>query len=199
MVALMVGVGLFSVLALLMLAGLVLLYNALVRLRNTVRNAWSQIDVQLKRRADLIPNLVKTVQGYAGHESETLVQVTQARDYAGKQRSPAGRMEAEGLLSQALVNLMAVSERYPELKADQNFRELQEELTSTENRIAFARQFYNDSVMTYHNMRESFPSNMIAGAFSFQEEPLWRLAATDAAHTAPVVAFGDASRTPNGQ
>ncbi len=198
MVAVIAGVGFLAVVALLALAGLVLVYNALVRMRNQVRNGWSQIDVQLKRRADLIPNLVSTVQGYAGHESETLEKVIQARNHAGNQKSTEGRMEAEGLLSQALVNLMAVSERYPELKADQNFRELQEELTSTENRIAFSRQFYNDSVMNYHNLRESFPSNIVAGAFSFQEEPLWRLAEGDAAYTAPVVAFGGASSAQRG-
>lgn len=143
-------------------------YNGLVQLRNAVRNSWSQIDVQLKRRYDLIPNLLETVKGYASHERETLEAVTRARqqaiDVSGSVQEQA---KAENMLSQTLRSLFAVSESYPDLKANQNFLALQEELASTENKIAFSRQHYNDSVMRYNNKTEMFPSNIIAGMFSF--------------------------------
>lgn len=142
-------------------------YNGLVRLRNEVRNAWSQISVQLKRRHDLIPNLVETVKGYAAHEKGTLESVVQARTKAVSASGVADQARAEGELSQALGRLMLLVENYPNLKANQNFLALQEELTSTENKISFARQFYNDSVMTYNTRIQSFPPNIIAGAFGF--------------------------------
>jgi LemA protein len=145
-------------------------YNGLVGLRNQVKNAWAQIDVQLKRRYDLIPNLVETVKGYAKHERETFEMVTRARNLA-QQASGAGAAERgklEGELGAALGRLLAVAEAYPELKANQNFLALQEELTSTENKISFSRQFYNDSVLRYNNKTQMFPSNIIAGMFSFK-------------------------------
>ena len=145
-------------------------YNGLVRLRNQVKNAWAQIDVQLKRRYDLIPNLVETVKGYMKHERETLEAVTKARNIA-QQASSAGageRAKAEGELSSALSRLLAVVERYPDLKANQNFLALQEELTSTENKISFSRQFYNDSVLRFNNKTHMFPSNVVASMFGFK-------------------------------
>ncbi|MFQ5429692.1 MAG: LemA family protein [Phycisphaerae bacterium] len=150
-------------------------YNGLVRLRNQVRNGWSQIDVQLKRRHDLIPNLVETVKGYAGHEKETLENVVQARSQAVSAQGVASQARAEGELSQALGRLMLVVEQYPDLKANQNFLALQEELTSTENKISFARQFYNDGVMTYNTKVQSVPTNIIAGLFKFEEEEFFEL------------------------
>lgn len=145
-------------------------YNGLVGLRNQVKNAWAQIDVQLKRRYDLIPNLVETVKGYMKHERETLEAVTKARNLA-QQASSAGaaeRAKAEGELSSALSRLLAVVERYPDLKANQNFLALQEELTSTENKISFSRQFYNDSVLRYNNKTHMVPSNIVASMFGFK-------------------------------
>jgi LemA protein len=141
------------------------IYNGLIRARNESQNAWSQIDVQLKRRHDLIPNLVETAKGYMTHERETLEKVTQARNMATGARGPAEAGKAEGLLGAALSGFFAVAERYPDLKANQNFLALQEELASTENRIGFARQAYNDAATTYNNKREVFPANLISGAF----------------------------------
>ncbi|HEY97699.1 MAG TPA: LemA family protein [Dehalococcoidia bacterium] len=146
------------------------LYNGLVRLRNEVKNAWAQIDVQLKRRFDLIPNLMETVKGYMKHERETLEAVTNARNMA-QQVSGAGageRGKAEGLLGAALGRLLAVAENYPDLKANQNFLALQEELTSTENKISFSRQYYNDSVLRFNNKIQVVPSNIVASLFNFQ-------------------------------
>ncbi|NUN93986.1 MAG: LemA family protein [Verrucomicrobiae bacterium] len=143
-------------------------YNSLVRLRNQIENAWAQIDVQLKRRHDLIPNLVETVRGYAKHEQGTFEKVTQARNVAMNASGLKERAEAENMLSSTLKTLFAVSEAYPELKANQNFLQLQEEVASTENKIAFARQFYNDSVMRYNTKVESIPTNIIAGMFNFE-------------------------------
>ena len=146
------------------------IYNGLVGLRNQVKNAWAQIDVQLKRRYDLIPNLVETVKGYAKHEREVFENVTQARTAAQQVASsgPAARAQAEGGLSQALGRLFAVAEAYPDLKANQNFLALQEELTSTENKISFSRQFYNDTVLNFNNKIQMFPSNIIAGMGGFK-------------------------------
>ena len=145
------------------------IYNGLVRLRNRVRNAWSQIDVQLKRRYELIPNLVETVKGYVRHERETLEAVIKARQQAiDISGGVAEQARAENMLSQTLRSLFAVAEAYPDLKANQNFLALQEELTSTENKISFARQHYNDSVMTFNNKTEMFPSNIVAGMFNFE-------------------------------
>jgi LemA protein len=146
----------------------ILMYNGLVRLRNRIDNAWSQIDVQLKRRYDLIPNLVETVKGYAAHERQVLENVTQARANAINAQGPAQQAEAENVLSGALKSLFAVAEAYPDLKANQNFLSLQEELTSTEDRVAYARQFYNDSVLSYNNKLQTFPRNVIAGTFTFE-------------------------------
>src|SRR3989454_10983891 len=152
MIPLLVALGLLVVLVL----WLVGIYNGLVRARNETKNAWSQIDVQLKRRHDLIPNLVETVKGYAKHERETFERVMQARNMAMAAKGVAERVEAENVLTGALKSLFALAEAYPELKANQNFLRLQEELTSTENKVAFSRQFYNDSVMGYNTQIEGF-------------------------------------------
>jgi LemA protein len=146
---------------------LVVLYNRFVRLRNRVDNSWAQIEVQLKRRWDLIPNLVETVKGYAAHERETFQNVTEARARAQQAKTPAETAEAEGILGQALGRLLAVAEAYPELQADENFRQLQTELAETENRIAVSRQVYNDSVLTYNNAIQTFPGVVLAGPFGF--------------------------------
>jgi LemA protein len=143
------------------------IYNALVRLRNQVGNAWSQIDVQLKRRHDLIPNLVETARGYMKHERETFESITKARSQAMGARTVSEASKAEGALGEALSKFMLVVENYPELKANQNFLALQEELSSTENRIAFARQNYNDQVLSFNNKIQMFPSSIIAGMFAF--------------------------------
>ena len=145
------------------------LYNSMVSLRNRIENAWAQIDVQLKRRYDLIPNLVETVKGYASHESETLERVIQARNMAVSATGVEGQAEAENMLTGALKSLFAVSEAYPDLKANQSFLQLQEELTGTEGRIAYARQFYNDTVYKYNTKIQSFPAVLLAGMFRFSE------------------------------
>ncbi|HVL98502.1 MAG TPA: LemA family protein [Egibacteraceae bacterium] len=151
----------------LLVGGLVLAYNGLVALRNAVENAWASIDVQLKRRYDLIPNLVETVKGYASHERETLDAVTRARAAAMAADNAADQARAENELSQALFNLRAVAEAYPDLKANRNFQQLQDELTNTEDRIAFARQGYNDAVRRYDTRRQSIPFNVVAALGSF--------------------------------
>ena len=167
-------------------------YNGLVRARLQVKNAWAQIDVQLKRRFDLIPNLVETVKGYKNFERETLEAVTRARSQV--QQVPAGdianRVKAEGELGAALGRLMVVVERYPELKANQNFLALQEELTGTENRISFSRQAYNDSVQTYNMKTQGFPSNIVASMFNFKkEEQFLQATESEAEKKAPKVSF----------
>src|SRR3954449_5425769 len=144
-------------------------FNGLVRLRNKVDGAWAQIDVQLKRRYDLIPNLVETVKGYAGHERQTLEAVTQARANAINAQGPAQQAQAENAITGALKSLFAVSEAYPDLKANQNFLSLQEELSGTEGRISYARQFYNDAVLRLNTKIQSFPSNILANMFGFKE------------------------------
>jgi LemA protein len=166
---------------------LVLLYNRLVRLRNRVENAWAQVDVQLKRRYDLIPNLVETVKGYAAHERETFEAVTNARTRAQAAQGPAEQGAAEGILGQALGRLFAVAEAYPELQADENFRQLQDELAQTENRIAVSRQVYNDTVLTYNNAIQTVPTVFIAGVFGFARKDFFEV--EDAAREAPRVAF----------
>ena len=163
-------------------------YNGLVRLRNQLENAWAQIDVQLKRRHDLIPNLVETVKGYAKHESGTLEKVIQARNMAVNAKTVGDRAEAENVLTGALKSLFAVAEAYPDLKANQEFMRLQEELTSTENKVAFARQFYNDSVMTYNTQIQVFPTNLIASMFSFGHRDFFEVKAEDE-REAPKVQF----------
>ena len=148
---------------------LIVLYNGLVSLRNRIENAWAQIDVQLKRRYDLIPNLVETVKGYAAHEKETLERVIQARNRGVEASGVQEQAQAENMLTGALKQLFALSEAYPDLKANQNFLNLQEELTGTEGRIAYARQFYNDTVYRYNTKIQSFPQNVLANMFRFRE------------------------------
>jgi len=168
--ALMVIFGIVAFFIIVVLLWVVAVYNGLVAGRNRVKNSWAQIDVQLKRRHDLIPNLVETVKGYAGHEKQTLENVIAARNQAVSARSGdiPGQIQAETALGGALGRLMMVMENYPDLKANQNFLSLQEELTSTENKISFARQAYNDEVMQYNTKLESFPANMVAGPFGFK-------------------------------
>ena len=178
-----------AIVALLVLA-FIAIYNSLVQKRVRCREAWSQIDVQLKRRYDLIPNLVETVKGYAAHEKETLERVIQARN-AAIQVQPGdvkGKAQAENFLTGALRQLFALSESYPNLKANENFMQLQEELTSTENRIAFARQHYNDSSAVYNTAREKFPNTVIAGMFNFAPQEYFEIE-EPAEREAPKVQF----------
>ncbi len=154
-------------------------YNGLVKRRVQVDNAWSQIDVQLKRRHDLIPNLVETVKGYAAHERGTFEAVTNARANAINAQTPPEQAQAENVLSGALKSLFAVAEAYPDLKANQNFLNLQEELTSAEDRIAYARQYYNDSVGSYNTQIQKFPTNLLAGMFNFERREFYDAAPED--------------------
>ncbi len=165
----------------------IIMYNGLVAKRNKVKNQWSQIEVQLKRRFDLIPNLVNTVKGYAAHESGTLEAVTAARTKYMTATSPEAKIQANNELSGVLSRLFAVAEAYPDLKANTNFIQLQEELGKTEDKIAFARQFYNDVVMTYNNSVAMFPTNIIAGIFGFRAEAFFD--AEDEVYKAPEVKF----------
>ncbi len=169
-VALIVGIPLWGI----------LLYNTLVNLRNQVKNAWRQIDVQLKRRHDLIPNLVETVKGYA-YEQETLEKVIQARNQAVSATSTEAAIAAEGLLTGAMGKLFALMENYPDLKANENVSRLMEELSATENKISFSRQFYNDSVMALNNGVETFPSNIVAGMFRFRQATYFEVPETETA------------------
>jgi LemA protein len=188
----MIGIGFIALvfvgLVVVVLAWVAGAYNGLVRLRNQLENAWAQIDVQLKRRHDLIPNLVETVKGYATHERETFEKVIQARNMAISAKTVGDRAEAENVLTGTLKSLFAVAEAYPELKANQEFMRLQEELSSTENKVAFARQFYNDSVMTYNTHIEVFPTNFIATMFNFGRREFFEVKAEDE-RTAPQVKF----------
>jgi LemA protein len=162
-------------------------YNGLVRLRNRVENAWAQIDVQLKRRLDLIPNLVETVKGYAAHEKGTLDAVIQARNQGVSASGPAQAAQADNAISGALRQLFALSESYPDLKANQNFLSLQEELSATEGRVAYSRQFYNDSVLKYNTKIQQFPANTIAGVAHFGPREYFE--AEEGAREAPKVQF----------
>ncbi|HEY7794968.1 MAG TPA: LemA family protein [Gaiellaceae bacterium] len=171
----------------LLLVAVVVLYNRLVTFRNRVDNAWAQVDVQLRRRYDLIPNLVETVKGYAAHERETFEAVTNARSRAQAAQGPAQQAEAEGILGQALGRLFAVAEDYPELQADENFRQLQDELAQTENRIAVSRQVYNDTVLTYNNAIQTVPGVLLAGPLGFAKREFFELEGE--AREAPRVAF----------
>jgi len=164
------------------------IYNSLVRLRNQVDNSWSQIDVQLKRRHDLIPNLVETAKGYMKHERETFEEITKARSQAMGARNVTEASKAEGALGEALSKFLLVVENYPDLKANQNFLALQEELTSTENKISFARQSYNDQVLFFNNKTQMFPSNIIASTFSFTKRDFFELEAP-AEREVPKVSF----------
>lgn len=150
-------------------------YNKLVKMRNRVKNAWSQIDVQLQRRFDLIPNLVDTVKGYMTHEQVTLTQIAELRTSWAGAKTVADKSELNNQLSSALKTIMAVSEHYPELKANQNFIALQTELSNTENKISHSRQFYNDTVTMYNDKTQMFPSNILAGLFGFKQESLFTL------------------------
>ena len=154
-------------------------YNSLVDFRNRVKDAWSQIDVQLKRRFDLIPNLVETVKGYTKHESETLEEVIKARNTYLSATLPEDQLKADGELTNAINKLFALSENYPDLKANQNFQQLQQELQQTEDKIAMSRQFYNDIVMQYNNKIEMVPSNIIASIFKFKQEKFFEANETE--------------------
>lgn len=169
-------------------AWLVATYNRLVQRRNRVDNSWAQIDVQLKRRRDLVPNLVETVKGYAAHESSTFEAVTQARTAAAAATTPAQAAAAEGMLGQALGRLLAVAEAYPELKADAGFRDLQAQLAETENRITVSRQVYNDTVLTYQNSIQTFPAVLVAGVLGFTSREYFELA-DEAERSVPQVRF----------
>lgn len=162
-------------------------YNGLISLRNKKDDQWSQIDVQLKRRADLIPNLVEIVKGYAKHESETLEKVIEARNTYMTAKTPEEEMKASGEVTQALNKLLALSEAYPELKANQNFLGLQQDVSDTEDKISYARQFYNDSVLTYNNKVQMFPSNIIAGMFNFTKASFFEVSDSD--KEAPKISF----------
>ena len=194
-IGIIVAIGLIGLIGLFVMG----VYNGLVKLRNMYKNAFSQIDVQLKRRHDLIPNLVETAKAYMSHERETLEAVIAARNVAAGAREAAasnpGDPKAMGNLGQAeaglggvLGRLFAVAEAYPDLKANQNMMQLTEELTTTENKIAFSRQAYNDSVLAFNNKREVFPNNMVAGVFGFSEAPLFEVD-VEAEREAPKVAF----------
>ena len=177
----------------LVLLWVIAVYNGLVRKRVDCDNGWSQIDVQLKRRYDLIPNLLETVKGYAAHEKETLEGVIRARNQAVQVSSDAmhaaQKADAENVLTQALGRLFALSEAYPDLKANQNFAQLQEELTSTENKIGFSRQHFNDTVARYEEARQTFPSSIIAGVFNFDKREYFELEAGSTERDAPKVSF----------
>ncbi len=177
-----------AVILILLFAGM---YNSLVRLRNQLKNAWAQIDVQLKRRHDLIPNLVETAKGYMKHERETFEAVTKARNLAQQAvgADVGTRSQAEAGLSGALSRLLLVVENYPDLKANQNFLALQEELTSTENKISFSRQYYNDSVLRYNNKTEMFPSNIMASMMGFKAGEFFEVESPEE-RAAPKVSFG---------
>jgi LemA protein len=179
------GGWIFLGVVVLLLLWTVLIYNSLVSLRNDVQNSWKQIDVQLKRRHDLIPNLVSTVKSVMEFEQDTLEKVISARAKAVAANTPHAKAEAENVLTQALGRLFAVMENYPALKSNQNVMQLQEELTSTENRIAFARQLYNDLVANYRTRLQVFPNNMISSLFSFRPEEYFE--AEDAARAVPGV------------
>jgi LemA protein len=182
-------IALISIAALvaIVLIGIVL-YNRLVRLRNRTENAWAQVDVQLRRRYDLIPNLVETVKGYASHERATFEEVTRARTAAQGARGVEEQAQAENMLTAAIGRLFAVAEAYPELRAAENFRELQGQLEETEGRIAISRQVYNDAVLTYDTALESVPTNLLASTFGFQPKPYFELE-EGPAREAPAVRF----------
>ncbi len=188
MAAVLIVLVLLAAVVVIVLLWAVATYNILVRARNEVKNAWAQIDVQLKRRHDLIPNLVETVKGYAAHERTTFENVTKARNIAMQAQTPAESGKAETALSNALGQLYVVVENYPQLKANENFMALQEELSSTENKIGFARQYYNDSVLRYNTSLQSVPTNVIAGMFHFTPADLFELQAP-AEREAPQVKF----------
>jgi LemA protein len=177
-----------AVIVLLIATFLVVLYNRLVRLRNRVENAWAQIEVQLRRRYDLIPNLVETVRGYASHERATFEEVTKARTAAQEAKTVPEQAEAENFLTAAIGRLFAVAEDYPELRATENFQQLQSQLEDTEQKIAVSRQVYNDAVLTYDTALETVPTNIVGGMFNFEEKPYFEIE-EPAAREAPRVQF----------
>ncbi len=183
----MIALIIIIVVLVLLVIILIAQYNGLIQLRNRVDNAWAQIDVQLKRRLDLIPNLVETVKGYAAHERETLEAVIQARNASVAAQTPGEQAKAENMLEGTLSRLFALGEAYPDLKANQNFLHLQEELTATEGRVAYARQFYNDSVLGYNNKLQQFPTMFFARMLKFERREYFE--ADEAARTAPDVSF----------
>jgi LemA protein len=176
------------VIVLVLVAILIAIYNKLVRLRNRCENAWAQVDVQLRRRYDLIPNLVETVKGYAAHERTTFEEVTRARTAAQQAQGVQQQAQAENLLTQAIGRLFAVAEQYPELRATENFQQLQAQLAETEQKIAVARQIYNDAVLTYDNALETVPTNIVAGTFNFKPREYFEVE-EPAAREAPRVTF----------
>jgi LemA protein len=199
MVPILITLGVLALIAIVVFGWIISIYNGLVGLRNRFKNAYAQIDVQLKRRYDLIPNLVETAKGYLKHERETLEAVIAARNAAASANSRAAANPgdaatmkdlavAERTLTGTLGRLFALAEAYPDLKANQNMLAVQEELTSTENKVAFARQAYNDAVMNYNTAREQFPNNLIAGSFNFHPAELFRTE-TEAERQAPKVSF----------
>ena len=171
----MIPVIIAAIVLVLLIISLIAIYNALIRLRNQVDNAWSQIDVQLKRRHDLIPNLVETAKGYMQHERQTFEAITQARSRAMGAKTISEASKAEGSLGEALSKFMLVVENYPDLKANQNFLAVQEELTGTENKISFARQSYNDQTLFFNNKIQMFPSNIIANMFRFTKRDFFEI------------------------
>ena len=176
----MSGLLIVLILIVVVIAVLIGIYNNLVQLRNRCENAWSQVDVQLRRRYDLIPNLVETVKGYAKHERELFQKVTEARNMAINASTVKEQSQAENMLSGTLKSLFAVAENYPDLKANQNFLMLQEELAGTEGKIAYARQFYNDAVMKFNTKQQVFPANIIAGMFNFKEREYFEIGEEEA-------------------
>ncbi len=183
MLSLLIALGILVLLTL----GLIPIYNRLVRLRNRVENAWAQVDVQLRRRYDLIPNLVETVKGYAAHERATFEEVTEARTRAQQASGVAEQAQAENALTAAIRRLFAVAEDYPELRASENFQQLQGQLEETEQKIAVSRQVYNDSVLTYETARETIPTSLVAGMFGFGPKPYFEI--EERAREAPAVRF----------
>lgn len=183
----MIGLIIGIVVVVAICCGVAAIYNNLVTLRNRVDNAWQNIDTQLQRRCDLVPNLVETVKGYASHEQETLAAVTSARTAAVSATTPDDKMAADGILAGALRQLLAVAEAYPDLKANANFAQLQASLEDTENKVSYARQSYNDCVLNYNNGIQTFPGNIFATVFQFK--PRTGFEAVEAARTAPQVKF----------
>lgn len=174
-----IGLIILIVVVILLVLYFITTYNGLVKLKNMVKDQWAQIDVLLKRRADLIPNLVETVKGYASHEKETLDAVITARNKAVSATTPEAEMKANGELTGALTRLFALAESYPDLKANTNFMDLQGNLKESEDKISYARQFYNDAVLKYKNKLEMFPSNIIASMFGFKPEPFFEVSEKD--------------------
>ena len=176
----MSGIIIFVVILVVIALWVMSMYNGLVKERNKVKNSWSQIDVQLQRRFDLIPNLVETVKGYMQHESDVLTKVTELRTSWANAKTVGEKAELDNQLSESLKTIMSVSENYPDLKANQSFSELQEELRNTENKISYSRQFYNDSVTRYNTKIQTVPTNIIAGMFHFDEEELFKTESAEA-------------------